>query len=185
MGYIVHAKRGLASRDWRADILALPASLVCGLINAVVLYLILPASLLLAMQVPLKRRVRAPAGKSGAAKAGRIGALILLFLAAVYGGYFGAGLSVIVIAVPGLVYADSLIRLNFLKQAIAFSVNITAAVYFAFAAQVEWTLVLVMSFGAMTGGWAGGKLAASIKPAILRWTVVVIGGTVAVIYLCR
>ena len=63
-----------------------------------------------------------------------------VFAAAIYGGYFGAGLSVIVLAVLGLVLEDSLTRLNGLKQAIAFSVNITAAIFFLFSDQVVWRL---------------------------------------------
>lgn len=56
--------------------------------------------------------------------------------AAVYGGYFGAGVSVMVLAVIGLVLDDSLTRLNALKQAISFSINIAAAVFFVFSGQV-------------------------------------------------
>ena len=117
--------------------------------------------------------------------AGTIGAFILLFLASVYGGYFGAGVSVIVIAVLGLIYDDALTRLNVLKQAISFSINITAAIYFAFSGKVEWLIVLVMIFGSVIGGLAGGRLAGMIKPDILRWTVVIIGTTVAIIYFIR
>ena len=145
-------------------------------------YLLFMASLMLAVQVPLKKWLQLRAKKSGSVKAGTIGAFILLFLASVYGGYFGAGVSVIVIAVLGLIYDDSLTHLNVLKQAVSFSINITAAVYFAFSGKVEWLIVLVMIFGAVTGGLAGGRLAGKIKPDIFRWIVVIIGMTVSIIY---
>jgi uncharacterized membrane protein YfcA len=152
------------------------------LFGAVVPYLLLGASLLLAGQVPLRTWAQAHLLKTGLAGAGGIAALLVLFLAAVYGGYFGAGLSVIVLAVLGLVYADALARLNALKQAIAFSVNITAAVYFAFSANVAWPLAIVMIAGAAAGGWAGGKLAGRFPPGVLRWMVVAIGVIVAARY---
>ena len=148
-------------------------------------YLIGIASLLLAVQTPLKKWLGSRVGKRGSLKAGKVGAFILLFLASVYGGYFGAGVSVIVIAVLGLIYDDSLTRLNVLKQAISFSINITAAIYFAFSGKVVWLIVLVMIFGSVAGGLAGGKVADKINPDILRLMVVIIGFTVSIIYFIR
>jgi hypothetical protein len=106
-------------------------------------------------------------------------------VAGIYGGYFGAGLSVIVLAVLGLVLDDNLTRLNALKQAIAFSVNIAAAVLFAFSGQVVWPVALVMAVGALAGGALGGRLAGRIKPAALRRVVVAIGVIVGLAYLIR
>ncbi|MEI6314770.1 MAG: sulfite exporter TauE/SafE family protein [Syntrophus sp. (in: bacteria)] len=173
----------------------LPASITGGIIGGLLLinleersfkilvpYLILTASLLLVVQNPLKRWLHLRAGKHSPSKAGKISAFSLLFFASVYGGYFGAGVSVIVIAMLGLIYDDSLTRLNVLKQAISFSINITAAVYFAFSGKVEWLIVLVMIIGSVTGGLAGGKLAGKVNPDILRWLVVIIGIIVSTIY---
>jgi uncharacterized membrane protein YfcA len=103
----------------------------------------------------------------------------------VYGGYFGAGLSVIILAVLGLTLDDTLTRLNASKQSIAFSANIAAALFFVASGQVVWPAALVMAVGALIGGTLGGRLAGRIKPATLRWVVVVIGVVVAVIYLVR
>ena len=77
-------------------------------------------------------------------------------LASVYGGYFGAGLSVIVLSALGLTMEDTLTRLNALKQAVAFSVNIAAAIFFIFSGQVVWSAMLVMAGGALLGGALGG-----------------------------
>ena len=104
-------------------------------------------------------------------------------LAAIYGGYFGAGMSVIVLAVLGLISADSLTHLNALKQAIAFCVNVSAAVYFLFSGQIVWPLAIFMAACALLGGTLGGRLARQIKPSMLRWVVVVIGVVIAIIYL--
>jgi len=106
-------------------------------------------------------------------------------IAAVYGGYFGAGLSVIVLAVLGLVIDESLTRLNAIKQVIALVVNIAAAVFFLFSDQVMWSAAAVMAVGALIGGAVGGRLAGKIRPAVLRRIVVAIGVVVAGVYLVR
>jgi hypothetical protein len=106
-----------------------------------------------------------------------------VFFAAIYGGYFGAGLSVIVLAVLALVIDDTFTRLNALKQAIAFSVNVAAACFFLFSGRVVWPAALVMAVGALAGGVLGGWFAGRIQPQALRRVVVVIGVVVAVIYL--
>jgi uncharacterized membrane protein YfcA len=112
-------------------------------------------------------------------------AVLPVGLAAVYGGYFGAGLSVIVLAVLGLTLGESLTKLNALKQAIAFSTNIAAAIFFVFSGNVNWPVAGVMAVFALAGGTLGGRLAGRIKPEMLRRVVVVIGVIVAVIYLVR
>ncbi len=108
-----------------------------------------------------------------------------IFVAAIYGGYFGAGLSVIVLAVLGTLIDDTLTRLNALKQSISFSVNIAAAIFFLFSGKVVWSAALVMAIGALLGGALGGRLAGRIKPAVLRWLVVGVGLVVAVIYFVK
>lgn len=155
------------------------------LFSDLVPYLILLAAGLLAVQDWVRkwvvRRIEATGG-SAANEAWSIGPV---FLASIYGGYFGAGLSVIILAVLGLVIEDNLTRLNALKQAIAFSVNVAAAIFFVFSGQVVWVAAAVMAVGAILGGVLGGKLAGRIKPQVLRAVVVVIGVTVAIIYLVR
>lgn len=153
--------------------------------NGLVPYLIILACVLLAIQVPVKRWMQARAGKKHSSWVKRAIAATLLFLASVYGGYFGAGVSVIVIAILGLIYDDSLTSLNVLKQAISFSINISAAIYFAFSGQVHWIFALVMIPGAVSGGILGGRFAGRIKPGLLRWIVIATGCIVAVIYLIK
>ena len=186
--------RGQERRVW---ILA-PASVLGGLLGGILLlntgeklfsdlvpYLILMASALLAVQDPVRAWAAKRAGTNPTPGAGEKWAAIPVGLAAVYGGYFGAGLSVIVLAVLGLVLEDTLTRLNGLKQAVAFSTNIAAAIFFLFSGRVVWSAALVMAVGALIGGVLGGKLAGRVKPATLRKVVVVIGVIVALIYLIR
>lgn len=148
-------------------------------------YLILLSAVLLAFQPLLKKMVEARLQKSMHHNTKGALVLFVIFLAAVYGGYFGAGLGVILLAVLGLLIDDSLIKLNALKQAISLSVNVSAAIYFCFSGQVNWPVVAVMIFGSLLGGNIGGRTAAFIRPAILRWAVVVIGFAVAAIYFIK
>jgi uncharacterized membrane protein YfcA len=102
-----------------------------------------------------------------------------------YGGYFGAGVSVMVLAVLGLVIDDSLTRLNALKQAVSFSINISAAIFFIFSGQVVWAAAVVMAVGALAGGILGGRLAGRISSTLLRRIIVAIGIVVSLIYFLR
>ena len=146
-------------------------------------FLILLASALLAVQEPVRawllRRLRHARPRLRT----RAGRRLPVFAASVYGGYFGAGLSVIVLAALGLLLDDSLTRLNAMKQAIGFAANTAAAVLFLFSGQVHWPAALVMAAGAVAGGALGGRLAGRVRPATLRLVVVTVGVVVGVAYL--
>ncbi|MCP9848641.1 sulfite exporter TauE/SafE family protein [Cyanobium sp. Morenito 9A2] len=154
------------------------------LFTALVPWLILFASALLALQEPLRHWVVRRAERRGQRPSERW-AVAPVFAAAVYGGFFGGGLSVIVLAVLALSLDDTLTRLNGLKQAISLVTNVTAALFFLFSGQVAWGAALVMAAGALAGGALGGKLAGRVNPATLRAMVVVIGVLVAVIYFLK
>lgn len=186
--------RGQARRMW----IALPAGVIGGVaggllllhtgervFRALVPFLILLASGLLAAQEPLRAWLLRRTEGKGAGPASELWTALPLGLASVYGGYFGAGLSVLVLAMLGLLLQDTLTRLNALKQAVAFSVNVATAVFFLFSGRVHWTAALVMAAGALIGGAVGGRLAGRIKPATLRRVVVAIGVAVAAVYLVR
>lgn len=175
---------------------ALPAAVIGGLLGGLLLlhtgdrlfrelvpFLILASSCLLAVQEPLRARMLRHTGQAGAGR--ELLAVLPIGLAAVYGGYFGAGLSVIVLAVLGLCINDTLTRLNALKQAVALATNIAAAGLFVFSGHVEWPATLVMAAGAMLGGAIGGRLAGRVRPATLRRIVVAFGLACAVIYFLR
>jgi len=140
---------------------------------------------LLAIQDPVRAWLVRRAAKAGTKHMAEGWAALPVGIAGIYGGYFGAGLSVIVLAVLGLSLDDNLSRLNALKQAIAFSVNIATAIFFIFSGQVVWLAAIVMAVGALTGGALGGRLAGRVKPSSLRRIVVIIGLIVGVIYLVR
>ena len=185
---------GQKNRVW----LTLPAGIIGGLVGGVLLlrtgerlfrdlvpFLILLASLLLAIQEPVRawltRRLSAHPSASNLEK----WSWLPVGVAAIYGGYFGAGLSVIVLAALGITLEDNLTRLNALKQLIGFGANVAAAVLFVFSGQVVWPAAAVMAVGALLGGALGGRLAGRVRPVTLRWIVVSIGVVVSVIYFMR
>lgn len=177
--------------------IVVPASILGGVVGGFLLlqtgerlfrelvpYLILLASGLLAIQDPVRAWLTRRMGEGQGASLEKA-AWLPVGLASIYGGYFGAGLSVIVLSALGLTLEDTLTRLNALKQAVAFSVNVAAAIFFLFSGQVLWSAALVMAVGALIGGTLGGRLAGRIKPSTLRWTVVLIGVIIASIYFVR
>ena len=175
-----------------------PTALLGGLVGGLLLlytservfrrlvpFLILLASALLAVQEPVRAWLLRRLGRGSSHASHEALAVLPVFAASIYGGYFGAGLSVIVLAALGLTFEDSLTRLNALKQLISFSVNVAAAVFFLFSGKVVWLAALVMAVGALIGGVLGGRLAGRVKPATLRWMVVSIGIIVSIIYFIR
>jgi len=186
--------KGQKRRIW----IVIPAGMLGGLTGGLLLlhtseklfsnmvpFLILIASILLGIQNPVRAWL-AHRQESGQRKPIPEGWIFLpVAIGAIYGGYFGAGLSVILLAILGLIVDDTLTRLNALKQIIAFSANVTAAVLFVFSGKVHWAVALVMAVGALLGGSLGGRLATKVKPNTLRWIVVSIGFVVGMIYLVR
>jgi len=153
--------------------------------RSIIPYLILLATLLLAAQVKIKKWVASRIGEVHNEHQNPLLMMVLIFLAAVYGGYFGAGLGVILMATLGLLTDENMTSLNFLKQALAFAVNFAAAIYFAFSGKVNWLVAFVMIFGSLLGGWIGGMLANRIRPEILRWIVILAGLVATVVFLVK
>ncbi len=185
---------GQKKRLW----MLIPAGIAGGIVGGLLLlntgektfrelvpYLILFASIVLAAQDPMRKWLMSRAQHSSSALVREFWAVIPAGLAAVYGGYFGAGMSVIVLAVLGLVIEDTLTRLNAVKQFLAFAVNVAAAVFFLFSDQVVWPVALIMAAGSLLGGALGGRLAGRIKPIALRRIVVTAGVIISVIYFTR
>jgi uncharacterized membrane protein YfcA len=139
----------------------------------------------MAAQDRLRALILRSAGKAEGASLHDAWVAAPLIPAAIYGGFFGAGVSIIVIAVLGLVLHDNIVRLNALKQALSFAINLAAAIFFLFSGQVVWSAAAVMAVGALVGGAMGGRLAGRFKPATLRGLVIVIGLIVALVYLLK
>ncbi len=148
----------------------------------IVPFLILGACALLAVQDWLRAwlQSRRHDGKS------HVGLeLAAVTVASVYGGYFGAGLGIMLMAVLGLFSELPFNRLNAVKQLLSFLVNISAAMFLVFSGKVAWTLVVVMAPASLIGGHFGGRVASVLPPKKMRTAVIIFGVIVAVAYLLK
>jgi uncharacterized membrane protein YfcA len=105
-----------------------------------------------------------------------------IFLGSVYGGFFGAGLGIMILALLGMFSSEPLTKLNALKQALSFVINMVAAVFFMFSGRTVWALVPVMAVGSLVGGMAGGRLVRRIDADLLRRLVVLVGVAIAIAF---
>ena len=103
-----------------------------------------------------------------------------LFLAAVYGGYFGAGLGIMLLALLGVLLPDDLQRLNALKGVLSLIVAIVAAVGFALFGPIAWDAALVVGATSLAGGAAGVHVARRLPALLLRGVVIAFGVAVAI-----
>jgi uncharacterized membrane protein YfcA len=181
----------------RRLLLTLPVSILGGLLggwllirtgerlfNDIVPFLILIASLLLAAQDTIRRWL-VRRSEAGHIHLTDTWVVIPVFLATIYGGYFGAAASIIVLAVTGLVIDDTLTRLNAIKQVIGLVSGTAAAVFFVFTGKINWPVALVMMAGSLLGGLLGGRVAGKVNAAVLRWVIVTVGVVLSIIYFIR
>jgi hypothetical protein len=143
-----------------------------ALFRGLVPWLLLLAATLLAAQDALRRRLVGEARPDGARV--RVGLFLGVFLASIYGGYFGAGLGILVLAVLGLWLHAPLGRLNAVKQALSLVVNVLAALAFVVSGKVAWPYAAAMVAGSLVGGHVGGRLSGKVNPRLLRVAVIVV-----------
>jgi uncharacterized protein len=178
-------------RAWLAR-LFLP-SLLGGALGAVLLlrtpaqtfeglapFLVLFATALFALQGAVARWSGSPHAPEGV-PARRTAAWLFQFGVAVYGGYFGAGIGILMLAVLGFLGLSDIHAANGLKNFFAMCINGVAAAYFIVRGAVNWPAALLLAVGAIAGGYAGARFARSIGQRKARAAVVLIGLIVAVI----
>ena len=110
---------------------------------------------------------------------------VLVYLAGVYGGYFGAAQGILLLAILGLALPDDLQRINALKNVLTAIVNGTAAVIFALTTPVAWDAVVLLAIGSVIGGQLGARIGRRIPPTLLRVAIVTVGLLVVLRYLVR
>jgi uncharacterized membrane protein YfcA len=103
-----------------------------------------------------------------------------VFLAAIYGGYFGGALGVILIAVLALTAHDDLRRLNAGKGVLSLIIGAVTVVVFGIGAPVHWLAVALLAPTTLVGGFVGAKLAGRVPEPALRVAVVVVGLAVSI-----
>jgi uncharacterized membrane protein YfcA len=131
---------------------------------ALVLIVFQPA---LARRLDARRERRRPHG--GPATGGGV------FIAGVYGGYFGAAQGILLLSILGLTLPESLQRINALKNVLATIVNAVAGLIFVFAAHVAWLPVALIAGGSAVGGQLGATYGRRLPPHALRAIIVVVG----------
>ena len=160
---------------------------VLGGVTGAVLLLVLPASafkdvvplfialavVLTVFQPRLNRRLAAHV----AARSRRAVYLtpIAVYITGVYGGYFGAGQGILLLAIFGVMLPQSLHRSNALKNVLAGTVNGVAGVYFIFAAHVEWAPAAIIAIASIVGAQIGARYGRRLHPNVLRALIVVVG----------
>jgi uncharacterized protein len=106
-------------------------------------------------------------------------------VASIYGGYFGAGLGIVLLAALGLTLEEPLQRLNAIKQVLSLTVAVVSAIAVALFGPVSWSGVLLVGAGTMVGGRLGVGVARRLPDQVLRGLVIALGVTVAVVLLIR
>jgi uncharacterized protein len=103
------------------------------------------------------------------------GATLFQFGVSVYGGYFGAGIGILMLAALGLLGFTDIHRMNALKNLLAICINGVAAAIFIASGAVIWSDVLVMMFAAVAGGYTGARLAYRLGRRFVRVFVIIVG----------
>jgi uncharacterized membrane protein YfcA len=156
----------------------------------VVPWLLLFATALFLAQGPLKRwrwrgrRLQETIASTGHPSAMHFpaGACIALQAAVgLYGGYFGAGIGILMLAVLGLMGMADIHQMNALKNLLAAVINATASVYFALSGLVDWPRAAIMILGALIGYWLGAHFSQKIPQAAVRSIVVSVGLVISAI----
>lgn len=149
-----------------ALVLALPARIF----EAVVPWLIVFACVLLALQGPIKRAL------TGVPGADHPAALwIVQLLISIYGGYFGAGMGILMLAGMSVLLPSSGQHANALKVLLSFLANGAAALLFVAMGAADLRLALLMAVASSGGGWAGAHLAQRLPPLAMRGVAIAVG----------
>ncbi|MEU0137085.1 sulfite exporter TauE/SafE family protein [Streptomyces sp. NPDC006296] len=161
-------------------LLALPATAF----ETIVPVLVALALVLVILQPRISRAVQRRRERTGTAARPDGGPLLFigLMLASVYGGYFTAAQGIIYLSLMGMLLNDTMQRLNAVKNVLAAVVNTVAALFFLFAADFDWTAVVLIAVGSAIGGQIGAKVGRRLSPVLLRALIVVVG-TAAIVQL--
>ena len=185
----------------RAQLLApmIITSAVGGLLGALLLvrtpqatfmrlvpYLFLAATLLFTFGKRLPERVGLLTPNSGRPSPMTIaGAILVQLLIAVYGGFFGGGIGILMLGLLAMIGMDDIHGMNALKSLLAAAINGAAVVTFVLARVVEWPQALLMLVGAALGGYGGARVAQKLNPGLVRAFVILVGFSMAFYFLWR
>src|ERR1043166_6107325 len=163
-------------------LLILPPSLTFA---RLVPFLILFATILFMLQAPVTRWLRLPSPTAGSQKSWWAIAIIVQFFSAMYGGYFGAGNGIWMLAAMGLLGLRDIHRANGIKNFLGICINSVAVVAFSISHLVLWPRALFMAVAALLGGYFWARTARRVGRVFIRRAIVVIGLVITIVMLWR
>ena len=151
------------------------------LFDRVVPFLVAFATLLFAFRDPVSRWTGAGTdGTEHVTTGARVGGFVFQFFVATYGGYFGAGIGILMLASLSLMGLRDIHRMNGLKTILGMLINVIAFIFFALKGLVVWPLAVLMAAGAVLGGWVGARTAKRVDQRWIRLFVIAVGAVVSV-----
>jgi len=187
VGSIWGYRREMGSAPRRMYLLAIP-SFVGGLSGALLLkwtpselfdrlvpFLILFATLLFMAQDPIQRRLKLSDAVAHQSNRWLAASMFFQLLVGIYGGYFGAGIGILMLAALAIIGLTDIHQMNGLKTLFGMTINGIAAIYFVWAGMVDWYYVVLMAAAAILGGYGGAGTARRLGRKVVRCTVIGIG----------
>lgn len=151
--------------------------------NRLIPWLLLAATAMFAFGPQLRRW--ADGHRAGGAQASRAKAVAGLLLVAGYGGYFNGGMGILMLALFGLLGQTKLNAMNAIKNLVSTLLTAIAVAIYAIGGIVQWKEALIMMVAATLGGYLGARGARKLPPAVLRWSIVVIGLVMTVLFFIK
>lgn len=176
-------------------ILLAPTSLLGGAVGALLVeessfkvlvpWLILTAAVLFLLQPAVARLVRRRAATGPPSRHFLALAVVAQFFIAVYGGYFGAGIGILMLSTLSFLDLKNIHQINAVKNVLALAINGTAAALFVARRMVVWEYALPMALASIVGGYVAARLSQRLPPMLIRAVVIVIGFSLAAYYFYR
>ncbi len=107
------------------------------------------------------------------------------FLVSIYGGYFGAGIGILMLSALAMMGLSDIHRMNALKSLFGTCINGLAAIVFIVQGPVQWRYAIPMAIAAVIGGVSGAAVARRLDRRVVRWTVIVVGFSLSVYYFLK
>lgn len=150
--------------------------------DSLVPWLILLAASLFLLQAPLKK-VTVAKHVSEPSKKTIVVLICCQFLIALYGGYFGAGIGILMLAALPFMGTKSIHESNAVKTVLASAINLVTVIEFIATDKIVWYYALIMAISAIFGGYTGARVARKIPAQYVRWMVILLGFSLATYYL--
>ena len=148
-------------------------------------FLILFATILFVLQGPVNRWLRLPSPTVGSQTSWWTIAIVVQFFSSIYGGYFGAGNGIWMLAAMGLLGLHDIHRANGIKNFLGIFINFVAVVSFSLVHLVSWPRALLMAVAASLGGYFGARMAQRVGQTFVRRAIVAIGFVITIVMLWR